>query len=127
MKNELSPLECLRIVKEFALEFIENNLDKRLIIGGCDIIETELKDYEKQKQLVQTLQDKIYVKEMKYAKQEKALEIIKEKKVDIAILIESESLYDYNDYMNNSDIYNEYGNSRQLTKEEFDLLKEVLL
>ena len=57
----------------------------------------------------------------------KALEIIKEKRVDIAILLESESLYDYNDYMSSCDMYNEYGNSRQLTQDEFDLLKEVLL
>ena len=56
----------------------------------------------------------------------KALDIIKEKRVDIAILLESESLYDYNDYMNSNDIYNEYGNSRQLTKEEYDLLNEIL-
>lgn len=60
-------------------------------------------------------------------KELEALEIIKEKKCDIAILMASESLYDYNDYMNCSGMYNEYGNSRKLTQEEYDLLRWALL
>ena len=65
--------------------------------------------------------------EMKqHEKEHKALDIIKKKRVDMAILIDSQDLYDYNDYMNSDEIYNEYGNSRQLTQEENELLKEVL-
>ena len=63
----------------------------------------------------------------KARKQDEFLRIIKEKKVDVAILLECESLHDYNDYMNGSEMYREYSNSRKLTKEEFDLLQEVLL
>lgn len=82
------------------------------------VVETALKDYEKQKQLVQTLQDKIYVKEMKYAKTRKALEIIKEKEVVVSLLIWSDTLDQYN---NNTMLV-----FSKLTQEEYELLKEVL-
>lgn len=42
----MKPLEALKTTKEFALEFIKNGLDRRVILGGCDIIETALKALE---------------------------------------------------------------------------------
>lgn len=50
----------------------------------------------------------------------KALEIIKEKQVNVGDFIRCKSIEDYNDYC----CYNE---KEQLTQEEYDLLKEVLL
>lgn len=49
----------------------------------------------------------------------KALEIIKEKKVDVRILLLVDSLYKYNNFDSTKRI--------ELTQEEYDLLKEVLL
>ncbi len=50
----------------------------------------------------------------------KALEIIKEKQVNVGDFIRCKSIEDYNDYC----CYNE---KEQLTREEYDLLKKVLL
>lgn len=49
----------------------------------------------------------------------KALEIIKEKEVDVQLLEDSKNLNDYN--------WCVHTKNRALTQEEFDLLKEVLL
>lgn len=54
----------------------------------------------------------------KLEKQDKALEIIKEKNVDVIFLRESENL---NEYMG----YNFFNRWKWLTQEEYDLLKEV--
>lgn len=98
----MTPKQALNIIKKNKGEaFCEAY--KELL----DIIETALKDYEKQKQLVQTLQDKIYVKEMKYAKQEKALEIIKK-----CCLLSKYELA--------------FTNKIEISQEEYELLNEVL-
>ena len=52
----------------------------------------------------------------------KALEIIKEKKVDFQLLKQSEELDDYNWWL----AY-QVNDGRELSQEEFDLLKEVFL
>ena len=54
-------------------------------------------------------------------KELKALEIIKEKRVNAAILINSESLEEYNSTVGF------YFLKNQLTQEEYDLLREVVL
>lgn len=46
MSKELTPLEVLKQLKEFVLEFVNNGLDKMFVQGSFDIIEKELKDYE---------------------------------------------------------------------------------
>ena len=51
----------------------------------------------------------------------KALEIIKEKQVNVSALLELDNLQQYNDYCDM------VGGCKKLTQEEFDLLKEVLL
>lgn len=50
----------------------------------------------------------------------KALEIIKNKKVNVGDFVRCKTIEDYNDYLC-------YGEKEKLTQEEFDLLKEVLL
>ena len=58
--------------------------------------------------------------------QEKALEIIKTKNVDIFFLRNScDTVEEYNEEINNNTMYYCYGNCRKLTQEEFILLKEV--
>ena len=74
-------------------------------------VEIALKDYAKQKLLVQTLQDKIYVKEMKYAKQKQALKIIENKVVE--------------NHWN--EIISLWLRDKLINQQEYDLLREVLL
>lgn len=60
-------------------------------------------------------------------KELKALEIIKNKKVDIHTLYrDSDIIGDTFDYYNNTMLFNR-GTQYELTQEEYDLLKEVLL
>ena len=61
-----------------------------------------------------------------YEKQKKALEIIKEKKVNTSLLFNTKNHWDYNDYVSRSQIYL-HSSSKCLAQEEYDLLKEVLL
>ena len=53
-------------------------------------------------------------------KREIALEIIKEKQVNVSALLELNNLQQYNDYCDM------VSGCKKLTKEEYDLLKEVL-
>lgn len=55
----------------------------------------------------------------------KALEIIKEKKVNVSLLLNSQTLADYNEYVARS-AANINSLCKFLTQEEFNLLKEVL-
>ena len=58
----------------------------------------------------------------------KALEIIKEKRVDLPYLRccieDNQSVYRYNEYIRNKTM--DYDHEEELTEEEFNLLKEVL-
>jgi len=60
------------------------------------------------------------------AKVSKALEIIKEKKVNVSLLFNTNNYLDYNDHVCRAQIYL-HSNAECLTKEEYNLLKEVLL
>ena len=83
----------------------------------CDIVEKELKEKEElEKDLKQVMSD---YQELgsRCEKEFKALEIIKEKRVDIGWLIRSKNCSKYNLGV---------GESQALKKEEYDLLKEVL-
>lgn len=98
MSKKLSPLEAFKRFRHNAL--FDNQNDYFLstqYIDDNDIIETTFK----------------------------ALEIIKEKKVDIGYLFEMIEIFDEQALKQ----YNQscYGNKKKLTKEEYDLLKEVLL
>lgn len=106
--DELSPLEALEEIRNFFHPF-ENE-------ETFEIIETTLKDYEKKTKLAKEYDDVNNV-----AKRLKALEIIKEKQVDVYAVIESKSLKEMNDrFWFPKEEY-------KLTQEEYDLLKEVLL
>ena len=106
----------------------------------CEIVETALKNYQellgrpcvlvgRTNGQTQALIDKISknYKEIKITNLEdekklKALEIIKEKEVDIYGIKNSENVYDYNSGIENENNFE----NKLLTKEEYDLLKEVL-
>ena len=96
MSKELTPLEVSKQLKDFVLEFVKNGLDRMFIRGSFDIIETELKQLEKQN---------------------KVLKIVKKKVMGFVILKtvkEKYRVYDGEEYY--------YEN---LTKEEYELLKEL--
>lgn len=142
MKKELTPLEVSKQLKEFVLEFVKNGLDRIFIHGSFDIIENTLKDYEEltSKPVMlygrthghtQALVDSICknYKEVKITNLEdekklKALEIIKQKEVNVYRfhLVQS--------YKNPLERYNDTFHIVEknfLSQEEYDLLKEVLL
>ena len=79
--------------------------------SDLDIVEQELKRLEKLESMYSNCV-------IEGAKQKKALEIIKRESVDILALDESENLFMYNQLKRNLS---------DLTQEEFNLLKEVLL
>ena len=85
-------------------------------------IEKELKESEKKDHYIETLEDRLANIETTYARKNKALEIVKVKRVNVWRLFTSfrtKELWSYN----NGTLVREY----KLTQEEYDLLKEVLL
>lgn len=56
----------------------------------------------------------------------KALEIIRENKVNVSLLFNTKNHWDYNDHVYRAKIYLQ-SNAKCLAQEEYDLLKEVLL
>lgn len=137
MSKELIPLEVSKHLKDFVLEFVENGLDRRFIHGSFDIIETALKEYETRKTLIETIDSGEMVFQERTVWEEKqkklkALEIIKNKEVDIGWFIEclscSKPLEVYNDrYDKIRSCDGKDYHFMQLTQQEYDLLKEVLL
>ena len=67
-----------------------------------------------------------YIKQtlLKAQEQDRVLDIIKEKKVDVSYLEKCDSVDEYNLYISNYD--NNYWKRHSLTQDEFDLLKEML-
>ena len=111
MSKELEALE--KIIDTYCID----NIDKEI-----SIIATALKDYEMEHTLRIRLENAIY--ELLREKQEnekklKALEIIKEKGVNVGLLSRCSNAERYNKGM----CYE----PRYLTQEEYGLLKEVLL
>jgi hypothetical protein len=137
MSKESLPLEALETIKEhlptlYPEEYGFDNVD------GCfgpskecqyqlDIIETALKEYDDMLFEIKALENTIKGLEEQIDEKNKslkALEIIKEKMVDVELfhtVIEDENqkdkLWSYNFW---------FENKYKLTKEEFDLLKETL-
>ena len=94
--TDLEALEVSKRLKDFVLEFIKNGLDRRFINVSFGIIKNELK----------------------------ALNIIKEKNVDIEYIKtcfydEKGGFKEYNAYVGHDEEY-------ELTQEEYELLKEEL-
>ena len=129
MSEGLTPVEVSKELKDFVLEFVKNGLDRRFVIGSFNILEKALKDYEYWSSFVkwygdvkaEDLQRIIHngwVYDQTGYKKDKAFDIIKEKLVDIDLF----------SYCANKSMYNNRVNvGKQLTDEEYDLLKEVLL
>jgi len=107
MSKKLSPLEAYKKVSDYCREWL--TFDKEL-----DIIETALKRLESVDRVGEMFCCDV-------DKKLKALEIIKEKGVNIYLLNETDNVEEYNEL-----IKSHYG-MKQLTQEEYDLLKEVLL
>ena len=85
-----------------------------------DIIENALKDYERRLSLAKEYKDVNNV-----AKRLKALEIIKNKFVIPAFIMNSENVEEYNRELKQITFRKDY-EIRKITQEEYDLLKEVL-
>lgn len=133
--KELSPLEVSKQLKDFVLEYTKNGLDRRFVIGSFDIIETALKDYEKQHQTDIDLLGTAYKTNVQNEKKLKALEIIKKKRVDMDFLFEEweeenmDFLSEEREEENWEFALENYNMNHEieLTQEEYDLLKEVFL
>lgn len=116
MNKKLSPLEALkRIRQETCPATYNQDFDKE---ECCDIIETALKRLEQLEEEKQSF-DRVIEKKIK------AFEIIKEKRVDIVPLLEYHNAEEYNKWVWTRSHYT-YPPS-EITQEEYDLLKEVLL
>lgn len=127
LKSLPTSLELIKDLKSFVFRFNQkSNLDCLYISGALDIIETALKraeelEIENSEQFKEKwVQDNLAMTfELNVAKHKlKALEIIKEKRVNI-------------EYIKCCDTYEQYclicSYANEITQEEFDLLKEVLL
>ena len=112
-------LEAFEKIKKYLV-----NLQFHFLEEELDIIETALKNYEKLKNEYDKLESfhKLFIEKynqlnIEHRKKLKALEIIKEKKVNVNCIISGWSLWKYNSYKTHIN----------LTKEEYELLKEVLI
>ena len=117
MSKELEALERL-MQKYYEMCIDTNNNDdeyqKHNLTSEYAIIETALLQLE-------SIRNNYCVCEKDAIKKLRALEIIKNKRVQVHILLESNNLEEYNE-----SIYVCEGVKYKLTQEEFDLLKEVL-
>ena len=116
--KNITPEQALRDLREdVKRHFFEQrqHLNKRL-----DIIETTLKEYEGAKKHIKALNKERVENSIKI----KALEIIKEKKVDVGLLIRCLNAYCIDSAYQE---YNQWTQEEHLTYEECVLLKEMLL
>ena len=110
-------LEALKEIKH------TTDLDRPNELNGykkeLDIIEKELKEYEQLKQLklLPYPQENGEDYRQGVIKKLMALEIIKEKRVLIDVLLDTDTIEDYNDFKSEQEL---------LTQQEYDLLNEVL-
>lgn len=109
-------LEALEKIKDIIREDAEDIDNPTLLSNEINIIETALKDHEK------ITGGDFHIEpinvHIENQKKIKALEIIKEKEVDVFIFLHSGDLETYNDIVEDN---------RKLTQEEYYLLKEILL
>ena len=115
MSKEPTPLETSKRLKEFVLEFIKNSLDRRFVIGSFDIIETELKNYA---ELKTTLNKKFVVALPRISNKTSVID-------ELVLLQKVLMIIKDNVYLDvNGDIMPK---NKSKTKEQIDLLKEVLV
>ena len=114
MNKKLTPLQALELFRNSQYQGVNVYADELL-----DIIETELKENEKLKECYKNeLKNTAYYNYLAL-KYKKALEIIKEKEVDVGWLKRAKDLHEYNSGMG----INSYS---ALNQEEYKLLKEIL-
>ncbi len=124
MNKELTPLEVSKQLKDFVLEFVKNGLDRIFVNGSFDIIETTLKQAQKDKKELEEIKNAInqgamlsqWSHDCHHEKELKVLEIIKE-----TLPVKEEDFF----YDKETDTYFFMG--YKVSKEKYDLLKEVLL
>lgn len=138
MSKELTPLKALNDLIDY-LESEHLDLSKEdHVVERKQIIEDALEDYEETKflyedlmeqyELVMDLIEQYELKIKNKSKKLKALEIIKEKDVNIRALKSWNKTYKGKlNYQNYLGILEDCDLGEKLTKEEFDILKEVLL
>lgn len=118
MSKELSPSDAFIRIEHSSKRYKGRKED-------LDTIFTALKDYEMEHTLrirLENINYELVREKQKNDKELKALEIIKEKQVDVYILLKTKSLDEYNEwYVGIQDDF------IPLTQEEYDLLKEILL
>lgn len=110
-------LKSFEIIKKMYIYFVKNyrDLEPKLMIcekEDFDNVENALKEYEGAKKHIEALHKERVENSLKL----KALEIIKEKMVDLTLLEISQRI----------DYYNTFVSYEKLTQGEYDLLKEVL-
>ena len=124
MAKQLTPLETLKQVRTFRLSYRNGDwLDKEEQDKLFDIIETALKENQERIEELEETNHLMFLREHKNERKLKALEIIKEKQLDmyqIMDIIEIPSKFAIEIYNKDKDIM------FQITIEEFDLLKEAL-
>ena len=113
--------QIIKIIKE-TIEFgivdnkVEENENGDLTLFGRIGISLRKELDEKERQLFRD-----FILETCFPKELKALEIIKNKRVDVDLLLSSLYVAHYNDFISEEII-----GEKQLTQKEFDLLKKVL-
>ena len=124
-EKKLNALETSKKLADFVLGFVENGLDRRFVRGSFDIIDTELKEKVQLEKIIKNqikvigYYENLSLKEkLESDKRGRALKLIREKGIDVDILVWSNNCGEYN------------VNARTgvgFTQEEYDLLNEVLL
>ena len=122
MNKELTPLKAHKELKSRYGKYFSLQDDER-----AKVIETTLKDYEELKQInidrsKQLLE--LVSEQTENSKKLKALEIIKNKRVDVWLILH---VIDNSDNVEDYNAINKRPIGGNLTQEEYDLLKEVLL
>ena len=116
MSKELTPLEALEYFRTEVVDSYDG-------MFRYEIIETALKEYKELKQDYEMLKEEYFLLDKDYEKvikpKLKALEIIKEKRVDIYHIQSTNKVDKYNFWKQIT--------SKSLKKKEYELLKEVLL
>lgn len=123
INKELAPLKALETIKNAPTIYVGCGSDIYTRYSHeCKLIETALKDYEKKTKLA-----KEYADVNNVAKRLKALEIIKNKRVNVRAFLKCCQMEDGLTIYNNQCDDKQEKESKELTQEEYDLLKEVLL
>lgn len=137
--NELSPLEAFNKITsggckgkyheyceiiETALKEHELMKQAKFIVADKDISNEDLERLKNQRMFVSDL-GQCEIKPLFDEETKKALEIIKEKFVIPAYIMNTENVEEYNKWLRKITFRKDY-QKRALTKEEYDLLKEVL-